>query len=1308
MLNVWRAVMVLTALVMVILFSLEWQDGGSRVAARDGLHPTAGAGSLDGLWGQAGQVKVRGEFAVPKGARRVRLEAARLLERLLMAPLEREGRRRASLPEVSLPLPDGRYARFLIEESPAMEAELAASHPEIRSYHGVAADGSGATMRGDWSPRGFHATVIAGSETFLIHPVAYGDDERRAGDGDYFSYSYSDQEQRPEDLLCDGPIVPMSGAPELPSTVRRVALQSGETLKTFRIALATTQEFTNASGLGGGSISGTLAALNTLVNSLNTVYEREVAIRFVLAANNTQVIFTAEPDPFTNTNNSTMLQEVRSVMRDRIGNANFDLGLVIGTAGGGVAYLGVVCNNVAGDSFGLLKGGGVGSASPSGPVTRALFVMAHEIGHMFRAYHSFNSSCSGNRSGNEAWESGSGLTIMSYAGGCSQPITNSAELRFHGGSLTSIRSFATTLGCPTNTPTGNQMPTVDAGPGYTIPKNTPFVLTATASDPDAADQPNLTYAWEQYDAGGSLYANPPYIDSADSSGTTRPIFRPFPISQSSQRIFPSLSYILGYANDPPDMLNGLQTAEELPRVGRLLNFIVTVRDMRGGVATDTTTLTVSDTAGPFLVTSPNGPTTWVAGTTQTVQWSAANTGASPVNCSTVRILLSSDGGVTFPVTLVASAPNTGTASFLVPAVASTSSARIRVEAVNNVFFDISDANFAISSSASCAVTVNPATIAGGAVNTAYSQSLTQSGLTGTVTWSVTGTLPAGLSLGATTGILAGTPTQQGSFTIVVRATGSNGCFGERSYQLVIGCTAATVNPATIAGGAVNTAYSQSLTQSGLTGLVTWSVTGTLPAGLSLGATTGILAGTPTQQGSFTIVVRATGSNGCFGERSYQLVIGCRSITITPMTISQGMLSRSYNLYFTVTGISGKIYWTRTGSLPSGMNFDTNAGLLFGAPSVTGTWTFTITAADSNGCNHAQSYNLVITSTSVTTYEGDVTPRPNGNGAVDSTDFVQAGRFAVGLESPMQGDEFQRADTSPIGTLGNSQIDAADWVQTGRYATGLDSLRSTSGQTAAVRDRVIDQPEQRPHAVSTIRVIDAAVVRGAPGTIDLELDAVGIENALVFTLRFDPEKFLLTRVSANPGTLIINRMMENEGKVGIGLALSPGESFSSGSQRLLTLQFVRRDSGDSAIPEIRLDDSLVRRQMVSTRAVHLPPPRLLPDPVIGSHHLPAGNDQRILCKRRSRSIVLVHSNELIPGERGAAHDYLVKFRHFDEAACAAGIYYSVADCGHDVNAGPGSVECAAGEGRFFSVTCCISRTAYSTRGRASPYRQTISS
>jgi Putative binding domain, N-terminal/Viral BACON domain len=149
--------------------------------------------------------------------------------------------------------------------------------------------------------------------------------------------------------------------------------------------------------------------------------------------------------------------------------------------------------------------------------------------------------------------------------------------------------------------------------------------------------------------------------------------------------------------------DGFQSAEYLPAVERALNLTCTVRDGRGGVNGDAVVLNVAGNAGPFLVTQPNTSVTLTGGMSQTVSWSVNNTNIAPVNCSSVRILLSTDGGNTFPNTLAANTPNDGAEVVTLPSTLITTAARIKVEAVGNIFFDISDSDFTILPGGTCPV-----------------------------------------------------------------------------------------------------------------------------------------------------------------------------------------------------------------------------------------------------------------------------------------------------------------------------------------------------------------------------------------------------------------------------------------------------------------------------------------------------------------------------------------------------------------------------------------------------------------------------
>lgn len=670
--------------------------------ARAATTQTAGATSPDGVWQEMSNGAIANQKDLPVSALAVRLNRQALARILDRAPLEFSPEAAGHPVTLLLPMPEGGYARFGIETSSVMDPALAARFPEIKSYRGQGLDDPALSMRCDLSPRGFYVSMLSNAKLFSIQPAG--------GDDIYASFS-GGQEGTAECLTRD-----IHRINPNPTASQSAALTAsvGSSMRNYRIAIAATWEYCNQ--YGGGTNAGTIASINTWLNAANLVYEREMAVHLNLV-NDTDVLYTTErgftagTDPYTNSNVSTMVNEVQSDMRDHVGQANYDIGHVLGqiggTGGSGIAYIGIVCNNTDFFSLGPIKGAGATLVGGTAANATALGVWVHELGHEFGADHSFNGTLNGCGGGNKnnatSYETGSGSTIMAYVGICgADNVTNVRDMRFHDESYTQISTYITTATCATPTTTGNSPPTVDGGSNFTIPKQTPFTLTAIGSDANSGDVPNLTYAWDQFDVGGATFPQngtaASYNDAADPANTSRPIFRSFPPSLSPSRTFPSLTYILNNANDPPDVIGSFQTAEELPRIGRSLNFRVMIRDNRaagGGVSDDAVLLTVSNTAGPFMVTEPNTAVTWAGGSTQTVAWSVNGTDALAAN---VKISLSTDGGFTFPTTLLGSTPNDGSQTITVPNVATTQ-ARIKVEAVGNIFFDISNVNFTITQTA---------------------------------------------------------------------------------------------------------------------------------------------------------------------------------------------------------------------------------------------------------------------------------------------------------------------------------------------------------------------------------------------------------------------------------------------------------------------------------------------------------------------------------------------------------------------------------------------------------------------------------
>ncbi len=640
--------------------------------------------SPDGIWqkidGAGLQQRQAQRPIIPNAFLTFSLNMDALNRLLRRAPMEFTEAARNSQVIFTLPMPDGTFAKFRIEESPVIEAGLAAKFPGLKTYRAQGIDDPTATMRFDVTPLGFHAIVLSTHETVYVDPYAKGDTRN------YIAYKKSDLSSEGRVWEC-GFVDPADGLIEEGSLrPETTEVTNGSTLRTYRLALAATGEYT---AFFGGTVPGALAAQVVTMNRINAVYEKEVAIHMNIIANNNLIIYTnSSTDPYSNSDGFAMLDQNQINIDAVIGNANYDIGHVFSTGGGGVAALGSVCNAIS-------KARGVtGSPSPVGDGYDIDYV-AHEMGHQFGARHTFNGTSSncggGNRSAGAAVEPGSGITIMAYAGICgAQDLAAHSIDTFSVRSLEEIVGFREAAGsCGPATATGNTPPS-PTGPGdFTIPKGTPFALIASATD---VNGDSLTYSWEERDFGP---ASPP---DTDADGMARPLFRPYLPLVGGTRNFPSLTYILNNANVPPATVGGFLTGEILPSIARTMNFQVVVRDNRangGGINTAASALTISSATGPFAITAPNTAVSWAGGSSQTVSWNVNGTNGAPVNAANVKISLSTDGGNTFPTTINASTPNDGSEIITVPNIP-TVGARIRVEAVGNIFFDISDANFTIT------------------------------------------------------------------------------------------------------------------------------------------------------------------------------------------------------------------------------------------------------------------------------------------------------------------------------------------------------------------------------------------------------------------------------------------------------------------------------------------------------------------------------------------------------------------------------------------------------------------------------------
>jgi len=670
--------------------------------------------------------------------RGVSLNNAALKTFLWSLPSEKNVYNRKAAPVLEIPLPDGRTGRFNVWESSIQEPGLEAKFPEIKTFAGQGIDDPYATIRFDYNPySGFHAQILS-----VVSGRIYIDPYAKGNINNYISYFHSDNQRHPQ-FGCSTPD-PLEDLIRPESTLAGPC--RGTQLTTYRFAFTCTGEY--AAIVGGGAAGPTHAAIVTSTNRITQVYEVELAIRLVLIANNNLVEFlNPATDPFANDGSIAELNIITGVINGAVGAGSYDVGHLACTASNaGVAGLGVVCTGSKGRGL-------TGGLNPVGD-GYDIDYLAHELGHQFNAQHTFNSNnCA---SPGASFEPGSGTTIMAYAGICAptENIQPNSDPIFHAKSFDDISTFlASGSGsfCGVSTATSNTLPVIAplTNNNVSIPINTPFTLTGSATD---ANGDALTYNWEGWDAG----AAGSWPSAATS--TTRALFRTRVSKITGSRTFPDIRVIA--ANYPgtgaPSAMDGLR-GEVLPQVARVMKFRLTVRDNRaggGGVVSsgdgcqDTAPFIVNAVGtAPFAVTIPNGGESYSGGSSQNITWNVVGTNAAPFNVTNVRISYSTDGGLTYPTVLSASTLNDGTESLTIP-VGATTTARVRVEAIGNIFFDISNANFTVT------VPVND--FAFGATTASTITCPAPTDPTVTIPTSVTGTFTTPIVLAATAGVPIGT------------------------------------------------------------------------------------------------------------------------------------------------------------------------------------------------------------------------------------------------------------------------------------------------------------------------------------------------------------------------------------------------------------------------------------------------------------------------------------------------------------------------------------------------------------------------
>ncbi|MCH2022321.1 MAG: M12 family metallo-peptidase [Saprospiraceae bacterium] len=933
-------------------------------------------------------------YIVPDQYRTWSLNLNRLRIKLKQAPFTGSNEVKSKPAYLDIPWPDGTLKTFQIIESPIMEKGLREKFPEIKTYVGSEVSDPSKYIRFDFTPKGFHGMVLtAGEGTIYIDPYSFG-----GGDIQHY-ISYYKKDFAPiagKEMICGVNGLAVNKEDFKPSEMGS-AFGSCE-LRTYRLALAATGEYTQ---FHGGTVNAALSAQVTTMNRVNGVYERDLAIRMNIIANNNLIIYTnGSSDPYSNNNGGAMLGQNQSNIDAVIGSANYDIGHVFSTGGGGIASLYSPCSSN--------KARGVtGSFAPVGDPFDIDYV-CHEMGHQFGGNHTQNNNCQ--RNNPTAVEPGSASSIMGYAGICPPNVQSNSDDHFHGISLGEISAFITNSGhtCPTKTSLSNNAPTVTGtnGAGVTIPGSTPFALTAIANDPDGN---TLTYCWEQMN-NGTGFPMPP-----SSTSTAGPNFRSFSPSTSPTRYFPNL----------PDVLAGVSpTWEVLSSVSRSMNFRVSVRDnASGGGCTDydDVSINIDGSSGPFIVTYPSSSgIVWTGNSSETVTWNVAGSDVAPVSCANVDILLSTDGGLTYPTVLATNVTNDGSHVITVPNTG-TSTARIMVICANGTFFDVSDNNFSITI-ATCNVTAS--------VNNNVS---CFGDSDGSATANATGVAPFvytwnnGQTTATATGLIAGT------YTVTV----TDGIACASSTSVVIN------EPSAINISSTSSTSETCLNNDGTATIIAAGGTGSLNYLWDASANNQV-TNVATGLTSNTYSVTVTDNNGCNVSTTVFVPDGCCALTVN--TSGSSLICNGDN--------NGTATVTPSGTAPysyqwgAGQNTQTVTGLSAGS--------YTVTVTDASPCTVIATVTvtepLPITTSTTTIAESctgnDGSATINTTGSIGTISYLwdlAANSQTTATANALSSGSYNYTVTDANGCLGIGTVNILDGC-----LTGCDTISNINFSTDTVR------------------------------------------------------------------------------------------------------------------------------------------------------------------------------------------------------------------------------------------------------------------
>lgn len=576
---------------------------------------------------------------------------------------------------LEFPNEKGELEAFELQEQPVLSSKLQKQHPWIRTFVGKSLTRKQVRIRVSQSRKGYWSWIQTPEVNYFIQPS-------KKYPGKHLSYA---REARETSVFrCKTPLSKLQKYAGSTSIKPQKVLNNR--LRTFRIAIATTGEYgqywADDNPSNGSPEEDVLAEIVRSVHRINEVFETDLQVHLELVSG-TELISTDPVSDYFNGNTSLNTQ-IQTYLDTQIGDSNYDVGHLLdyNSPNGNAGDIGSVC-----------RSGVKGSAFSAHDFRDAynieyltdyfdLDFFGHELGHQFGGTHTFGFSF---ESAGSNMEPGSGSTIMAYAGITgTDDVQNHGDAYFHYKNIQQINDYLDRQSCyASGDAFTNSAPIITPLTDVTIPQGTAYKLQATVTDPEAADV--LYYCWEQLDNGR----------------VRRQDFGPTKLTGAMARSRPPSVNSFRYVPEMPSILQGNLTQtnptrgsrwETVSQIGRPLNWGLTVRDrlamdvdLQGRLTQAAFEITVDENSGPFQVISQSSPTLWEGGQWTTVLWEVAGTNIAPVNAAYVQILLSTDGGQSFPHVLASQTPNDGEAQVIIPLGLSSQQARILIEPIDNIF-----------------------------------------------------------------------------------------------------------------------------------------------------------------------------------------------------------------------------------------------------------------------------------------------------------------------------------------------------------------------------------------------------------------------------------------------------------------------------------------------------------------------------------------------------------------------------------------------------------------------------------------------